>query len=417
MRILVHSSVPWSPGSYSTLVSRTVPPMVNDGHEVVLSTFYGLSGGTVPWHIPGKPGQPSKAVRVLPHANQLDYGRKIMGLNYNFYKMDVLITILDVWVFGPQDTYGLNFAPWFPVDYAPLTDRMIQAIEPALYPMTFSKWGLEVIEQAGLKAHYIPCSAPTRFYSPGDKTAARSIFNIDRKLGYLVTMVSANVDSQDRKGFGEALQGFAKFAQKHDDAMLYIHTNWDGPVNLQAMADRLGIADRVIQPDKYAYNMGMLDLDYMVNVYRASDVHLNTCKSEGFGLPILESQMCGCPVIAPNYSTTDELLFAGWKIDGQLDWAMGADSFRFRVYVDSVAQALEEAYQNRDNKSLKGQAVKGARHYDNDIVYNRYWRPALKEIERLVNKGKSVYEVAKSVSVVPVQGRRRAEPEPVPAAG
>lgn len=416
MRILWHGTAPWSPSSYSVLTNRTVPAIVSDGHEVVLSTWYGLAGGPLPWPIKRRDGSLIRNVMVLPQAHGDTYGGEIMKLSYQRYGAEVLITVCDVWVFQKQHTHTLNFCPWFPIDYEPLPRSIIDALEPAIYPMTFSKWGQAVMEQAGLKAHYVPCSAPAKFYTPGDKEKARAIFNLNRKLGYLVTMVAANKDIQDRKGFSEALQGFAKFAAKHDEAMLYLHTNWNGPVNVAAIAASLGIADKVIQPDQYAYNMGMLDEGYMRAVYQASDVHLNTCKSEGFGLPILESQMCGCPVIAPDYSTTDELLFAGWKIQGQPDWAMGADAWRFRVYVDSVADALEEAYRERDNEKLKALATKKAYKYDNEIVFSRYWRPALREIEQLVTKGKTVYEVAKSVDLESVPRRRRPSPEPVPAA-
>jgi hypothetical protein len=82
-----------------------------------------------------------------------------------------------------------------------------------------------------------------------------------------------------------------------------------------------------------------------------------------------------------------------------------------------VADALEEAYQNRDNETLRAQAVKGAKKYDNDIVFNRYWRPALVEIEKKIEKGKRVYEVAKGVNLEPIPGQRRQLPQPVPAAG
>jgi glycosyltransferase involved in cell wall biosynthesis len=417
MRILCHSTAPWASSSYSILVNRTVPNIVAQGHNVTLSTWYGLSGAPLPWGIKGKDGRAIGSVTVLPNTHGDTYGAEVMGMNYQKFKAEVLLTISDIWVFQPKHTHATNFVPWFPVDYDPLPVSIIEAMEPAIYPMVYSKWGQQVVEKAGLKAHYVPCSAPARTYSPGDKTQARSIFDTKRDLGFLVTMVAANKDTSDRKGFSEALQGFAKFAQKREDAMLYVHTNWSGVINIGAMAARLGIQDRVIQPDQYAYNMGLIGEDYMAAVYRASDVHLNCCKSEGFGLPIVESQMCGCPVIAPDYSTTDELLFAGWKVQGQADWAYGAESFRYRVYVDSVADALEEAYQNRDNETLRAQAVKGAKKYDNDIVFNRYWRPALVEIEKKIEKGKRVYEVAKGVNLESIPGRRRQLPAPVPAAG
>jgi len=122
-------------------------------------------------------------------------------------------------------------------------------------------------------------------------------------------------------------------------------------------------------------------------VYNASDVLLNPAKSEGFGLPILEAQMCGCPIIATDFSTTDELLFAGWKIKQQPVWTIGGHSFRAMVMIDSVVDCLNAAYDERGNELLRKQARNGAKVYDSDHVANKYWLPALREIEEMVSGG------------------------------
>lgn len=387
MNIYVHSTAPYSNSSYSILVARTIPQMVKDGHTVTLGTWYGLAGAPMPWQIVDKNGGEPKTVQILPH-HQVSgnvYGEALLVDNYKFSKADVCITVCDVFVFPPQVTGKTNFAPWLPIDTDPVPDGVIEALKPAIYPMVYSKWGVEMLAQAGVKAHYVPCSAPADVFTPGDKAAARATFTPGRDYDFLVTMVAANKDGSDRKGFSEALQGFAKFLEKHPNAIFYIHTDWGGPVKIANIAQRLGIEKNIVQPNQYAYINGMLNEAYMANVYRASDVLLNPCKSEGFGLPIVEAQLCGCPVAATDFATTDELLFAGWKIDGQLDWYIGAEAWRKRVYVDSVADALEEAYQNKDNEKLRQKARNGAIRYDNQTVFNQYWRPALKDIERLVS--------------------------------
>ena len=94
--------------------------------------------------------------------------------------------------------------------------------------------------------------------------------------------------------------------------------------------------------------------------------------------------MCGVPVALSDFSTTDELLFAGWKIPGQRNWSIGADSWRLLVSVDGVVDALEAGYAERDNPKLRQQARDGARHYDTEQVFETYWRPALKDIEEIV---------------------------------
>lgn len=386
MKIYWHSTV-FGPSSYSVLTTRTVPSIARENYDLVVGAWYGLQGAPMPWQIKDKNGA-DKNLIILPNAGQHPYGADTLQATYEQHKADCLITCSDVWIFQPNVTHKTNFCPWLPIDHDPSPQGIIEALKPALYPMVYSKWGVDMLAKSGVKSHYVPCSAPADVFKPGDKQAARAALKLPPDCEFLITMVAANKDGGDRKGFGEALQAFAQFLKTHPHAYLYLHTNWSGPVNLRAMADSLGIKDNVIMCDQYAYSFGLLNDAYMVNVYQASDVLLNPCKAEGFGLPIVEAQMCGCPVAATDFATTDELLFAGWKLQGQPHWSAGADSWRLMVYQWSIVDALNEAYANKDNDKLRQKARNGAIRFDNQTVFNQYWRPALKEIERLVESGK-----------------------------
>lgn len=406
MKIYIHATAPWSPSSYSVLTARTVPNIVRAGHDVTIGVWYGLSGQPLPWTIDGENGD-KKTVTVLPH-HQVGgnmYGEAMLYQNYKYSQADICITICDVFVFPPAVTGKTVFCPWLPVDIDPAPDGILNALSAAVYPMVYSQWGTNVLKAAGVDAHYVPCSAPANTFKPGDKAAAREMLMPGKKCDFLVTMVAANKSGDDRKGFGEALQGFAKFVETHPDSLLYVHTDWGGPIRIGNIARRLGIEKHLIQPDQYALINGMLSEEYMANVYRASDVLLNPCKSEGFGLPLVEAQMCGCPIAATDFATTDELMFAGWKLPGQLDWYIGAESWRMRVHIDGIVAALEDAYAERNNERLRRRAHNGAIRYDNKLVFKDYWKPALADIEKIIQKGKKVYDFAKSFSVVPVQGR------------
>jgi len=387
LRILWHSSTPWGTGSYSVLTKRTVPGIVRLGYEAVINSWYGLQGEPQKWRIlpKGKPDAESVGiVTVLPSTGN-NYGTDTMLAAYRASGSDVCISCMDVWVIPAEISSKLNFAPWLPLDHDPCPQPIINSLRTAMYPMCMSQWGTQVLKDAGIDAHYVPCSADSDVFKPGDQKLAREKTGIPQDA-FLVTMVAANKDEHDRKGFGEALDGFARFAEKHDNARLYIHTLWSGAIDIHALVERLGIIDRVIMPNVYAMVMGMYSNDDMCNIYNSSDVLLNPAKSEGFGLPILEAQMCGVPVIASDFSTTDELLFAGWKIAGQRHWSFGADSWRFMVYVDSVIDCLEAAYSESSNKKLKQQARNGALDLDTDRTITEYWKPALAEIEKRLEK-------------------------------
>lgn len=383
MKLHVHSTAPWSPSSYSVLVNRSLPQMVRGGHKVILSTWYGLQGQPLPWVINDDKGERLANVTVLPTDGN-NYGIDSIVPTYNFNQADALITISDVWIFPAEITKQTVFCPWLPIDHDPAPGPVLQSLESAVYPMVMSQFGVDTLENAGVKSKLVPGSAPTKTFKPGDKSEARETFGISDDI-FLVTMVAANKDPADRKGFAEAIAGFAEYAEENENARLYLHTKWGGAVNIPAILKSFGIEKLAMQPDNYALSMGMLDEQYMANVYRASDVLLNPCKSEGFGLPLIEAQMCGCPIAVTDFATTTEVFFAGWKLQGQLDWSNGQNSWRKRVYISEIVGALREANKSRGNRKLYKKAINGAKRYDTDQVFNQYWKPALKDIEALIN--------------------------------
>ena len=405
MKILWHSTAPWSPSSYSILTARAVPSIVKAGHQVAIGTWYGLQGQPLPWTIQDKKtGEPIARVDVFPAGDGPSFSQDVLVQLYNYIGAEAAIVVSDCWPFKPDITRQIVYCPWLPVDHDPAPKPVLEALQTAVYPMVYSRWGVDVLKRAGVKAAYIPCSAPGDIFKPADKKAARKQLGIIDKAKFIVGMVAANKDGQDRKGLSEGLQAFARFAESHEGAYLYLHTNVNGPINVLGIAKSLGIRKRIIQCDPLGYTLGMLDTGYMVNAYNACDVLLNLAKSEGFGLPLLEAQLCGVPVIATDFSTTNELLWAGWRVSGQKHWSPGLDSWRLMPDVDVAADVLEEAYRSRNNKSLKTQARRGALSLDSDRVFHNHWIPALMDIEKIIEGGKPVYDFAKSFGdKIPIQ--------------
>lgn len=68
----------------------------------------------------------------------------------------------------------------------------------------------------------------------------------------------------------------------------------------RALAERLGIADRVV----FA---GDAPVDDLVALYCGADALLYPSVYEGFGMPVLEAMACGCPVITANLSSLPEV--------------------------------------------------------------------------------------------------------------
>jgi glycosyltransferase involved in cell wall biosynthesis len=135
----------------------------------------------------------------------------------------------------------------------------------------------------------------------------------------------------------------------------------------------------VVFCDQY-HNILGFPSSYMVDVYRAADVLLSPSMGEGFGLPILEAQACGCPVIVGNWTSMPELCFAGWKVSGQRFYTP-IGSFQYIPNIRDITWALRDAYAAKGNAELREQARQGALAYDADLVAETYWKPVLTKIE------------------------------------
>ena len=76
----------------------------------------------------------------------------------------------------------------------------------------------------------------------------------------------------------------------------------EGGQDLEAVAENLGITDCVRAVDQYRYHGGLVQASDLKDWYGALDV-LSCCSfGEGFGLPIMEAQACGVPVITTRAS-------------------------------------------------------------------------------------------------------------------
>jgi glycosyltransferase involved in cell wall biosynthesis len=116
-------------------------------------------------------------------------------------------------------------------------------------------------------------------------------------------------------------------------------------------------------------------------MYSAADVFMLPSRGEGFGLPIVEAQACGTPVIVTDFSSMPELTFAGWKVPttGHAAPWLNTGCLHAQVDVGKLADAIQAAYDARGDATLRKEARAGAMKYDTDTVFRRYMMPALEQ--------------------------------------
>jgi glycosyltransferase involved in cell wall biosynthesis len=269
--------------------------------------------------------------------------------------------------------------------------NVLAKVRQAAKPIVMSKFGKRMAEQVGLAVWYVPHGVDTSIFKPLDREEAREHLKWPQDK-FIVGMVAANKDNPSRKAFHEQIAAFAALHAAHPDTVLYLHTD-DGThggsgVDLIKFIRRMGlvIGEDVLICDQYMNSLGFPD-SYMVDVYNGLDVLTNVAMGEGFGIPILEAQACGTPVIVGDWTSMSELCFAGWKVDKAEAMPIYHDffdAFQWQATAGAIADRMEQAYAARGDYDLRNKARRGALPYDADDVTRQYWKPVIKEMQEMI---------------------------------
>lgn len=363
MRIMIHTVPLWAPSGYGVQSRLLAHGLASAGHEVIASCYGGFIRE-----------EPFEGIPVLACGGSSKGVGRIAG-NYHRAKADAMIIVADLWPFTPAEFEGLTVIPWIPSDCTPLSMLDARAVAQCaevcerFLPVAMTQHGRANLEGAGIDAPVIPHMLDP-VYKPGDRSAWRTEHSIDPDA-FLVSAVGVNGDYPCRKAFPELLAAFQVFAERHEDARLYLHTlAWSGVegVDLFEIMRTLGLNGKVGFPDQYRRQADLLGADYMAGMYRASDVLSSATMGEGFGVPVIESLACGTPVIGSNASSYPELITrkTGWLCDIQPSWAKLHNRWWSVPLVASLVECLEAAYGSA--KSMRHSAAASVERYRPESV-------------------------------------------------
>ena len=381
LRVLWCSDAPYAKSGYSVETAMTARRLRHHCDLALLATF-GLHGARLDWEgIPLYPGGADPFANDVVKAAAQDWGANIV------------ITLKDTFVFNPQAFEGLRWCPLVPCDHEPAPPQVVERLRYAYRPIAYAPQGFQALRDVGLDPLYCPHSYDPLIFHPEPRAEARKFLGLPDDIFIVGTVAVNRGGIPSRKAWAENLQAFALFARAHPDAFYYVHTalcdnGEEGGVPLRPLAASLGILDRIIPCNQDIYKAGYPD-QYMLALYNSIDVLNAVSLGEGFGIPQLECQACGVPLITSEWAAARDLNFAGWQVEdkrgARIRFFDNQGSFVFLPDPEAIAEQLEAAYQalkdEGDRERRRAACLAAAAPYQIDRVVGEHWLPALAELE------------------------------------
>ena len=381
-------NAPWAGTGYGTQAAQVVPRIAQEGFNIACHVNYGFEAGNTTYNLNGH--------QIPIYGSGFGQWREdSINANAQHYQQVIaaerllIITLCDVWTFRKDAIRDFPVWSWTPVDHAPIPPKVAAWFEHEnVTALSMSQFGSKMMDGAGIENHYVPHAfesvfvpTPTIKGADGSDKTGRQLLGIPDDA-FLVMMNAANKGVvPNRKSFGEQLLAFSIFAKKHEDAFLYLHTEQFGAmggIDLQKLVAAVGIPPEQVKfVDQYAYR-SQIPSTILAALYSMSDVLLSVSMGEGFGIPVIEAQACGTPVITSDWTAQPELCGDGWVVESQPWWDPMQDSWFCTPLVGGIVDALEQAYARGGGHSSK--AVEWAAQYHADAVFEKHWKPLLEAL-------------------------------------
>jgi len=376
LRVLFSSNAPWSTSGYGTQMHDLLPLIHKAGFPTGIVCFYGLEGGKIILD----------GITCYPKIND-QWGGDAVTVFQNDFQADVVFTLQDIWVLNPQHLAQFKrWIPIVPIDHEPVPRPVFDRLKAAYRVVTYSQFGYDELKRQGMHSTYIQHTVDTKILTPRDKSEIRKRLSIPEDV-FLFGMVAANKDNPPRKSFHAVLEAFKAFKEKHPKSALYVHTVTDQPSGfpIREYAKFLGIADSLyeISPLDMMFNVNR---DGMAQIYSAMDCLLMPSTNEGFGVPAVEAQSCGVPVIVNNFTAMPELVAPGTGAVCEVDHKRFTPllSYVAEPSVSSLLEKMEEVYAGDLKEQGKICRDFVTENYDVHKIFTEKWLPFLQKLEKEV---------------------------------
>ena len=284
------------------------------------------------------------------------------------YAIDFFIAFIDIWIIDTTD--GVRFeCPSLvnlPLHFQPIEELTVKAAGLFDTIVCLSHDGVKQMKKLFPEKRVlrIPHIIDVDLYSTlenVDRKEIRRELNIPEDC-YLVSIVQNLSEATNRKSVETTMQAFKLFHERHPYARLYMHVKLDNAIDCHEIIDHLEVPrEALLFSDQKKMTKGGYTFDWVVKLYRASDVLLNATVSEGFSVVLAEAVSVGTPVVATNTTAMPDNMFNGELASiYQQKFCIQNTSYWELPRVSSIVECLEKVY-NRTPEETKRKARYGIR--------------------------------------------------------
>ena len=381
MKAVIYSNAPWSPTGYGQQTAQLCKSLRELGHTAAVVANYGQDGAVCNW----------EGIRVYPRGAQMPWGEDILPYVCAVEQPDVLLTLVNEWQLNPylwaalrDANKGMKLVSWTPIERVRVpTDTQKWFEITGAAPLPMSQFGYEQLWQIGANPlPVLPHTVELDVFRPGPGDRE----SIDCDADFLALHVGMNKGREFiRKGQPSMFLAWRAFLDAYEGtAKLLIHGKEKDihGANLAVLAEACGLTSDDVMYTPEAGQYFPPSNEAVANYYRCADVTLQPSMGEGFGLPALESQACGTPVIVSDFTSQSELCFGGWAVGGTRFWDAAQEGWLLVAdHAQITKSLLEMAGKGRKQRNkLSSKAVAGATPYGRTLVRDTILKPLLETL-------------------------------------
>lgn len=386
MKVLIHSNAQWCGSGYGVQTAHALTLLSRLGHERAVSASYGLAGNVL--NLDG--------VLTIPGSSAADgFGVNAAAVNGRMWGADVVMTLLDAWVFhgAKFEEHNQRWVALAPIDHEPVPPRVARALKEAWWAATFTRASREAMIDAGIvDPLYIPHAYDPNDYFPMGRQARREA---RERLGipvdaFTVGVVAANKGVPSRKSFPAIIEAFSGLVQKHPDSVLVLHTVMDTSQSGLPLYDLLASYGIPQENVRYSDQVRPSQTPQHMNaLYNSCDVLCNPAMGEGFGVPILEAQACGVPVLVGDWTAMSEVAAPdAYRIprDESLRTFTVQEAYQYQPFPSAIYDRMVAAHDEKGTSAADRRAENAHAHalkWRLDAV-EPAWREAFGQIEQRI---------------------------------